>query len=177
MAQAMGDFEALSSRGSRVLRFHLKRPSEKSLKNLNARIAGAARRREDDAGAASAVKEVISLTQKKLEERNMIKSPVRKTTAKTKPGAATNEYVLVDHPRNLENITSRHYTIRVSANDARASVDVSINDGPWQACRHAVGYWWYDWAGFTPGTHQIVARTRTTGGEYLISKRRRCKVI
>ncbi|HOW88937.1 MAG TPA: bifunctional transaldolase/phosoglucose isomerase, partial [Elusimicrobiales bacterium] len=130
MAQAMGDFEALSSRGSRVLRFHLKRPSEKSLKNLNARIAGAARRREDDAGAASAVKEVISLTKKKLEERNMIKSPVRKTTAKTKPGAATNEYVLVDHPRNLENITSRHYTIRVSANDARASVDVSINDGP-----------------------------------------------
>ncbi|MEI7529888.1 MAG: hypothetical protein WCK76_13210, partial [Elusimicrobiota bacterium] len=72
-------------------------------------------------------------------------------------------------------ITARNYTIRVSASNAHG-LDISINDGTWQPCRHSVGYWWYDWSNFTPGTHQLVARMRTNNGEYLISKRRRCKV-
>ena len=107
-----------------------------------------------------------------------------KTAATTTPKTATknklastneNEYVLIDHPKNLENITSRHYSVRISAS-AASSLDISIDDAPWQPCRNSVGYWWFDWTDFTPGTHQIVARMQTTNGEYLISKRRRCKV-
>jgi transaldolase/glucose-6-phosphate isomerase len=165
MAQAMGDFEALESKNSRVLRIHLNCPADKSLKSLNERIS----RTELTDGEEVVMKErdMIKLTAKK--------NGATKTAAKAKL-AATNEYVLVDHPRNLENITSRHYAIRISASDANAAVDLSIDDAPWQPCRHSVGYWWYDWADFTPGTHQLVARTHLGKGEYLISKRRRCKV-
>ena len=111
----------------------------------------------------------------------MIKLTAKKTaatTAKTETQnklTDTNEYVLIDHPKNLETITSRHYAIRIAAS-AATSLDISINDAPWQGCRHSVGYWWFDWTNFTPGTHQLVARMRTKTGEYLISKRRRCKV-
>ena len=117
----------------------------------------------------------------------MIKMTVKKnTTAKTTTNTATktaarekltstSEYVLIDHPKNLETITSRDYSVRIAAS-AAISLDISIDDAPWQGCRHSVGYWWFDWTNFTPGTHQLVARMHMKNGEYLISKRRRCKV-
>ena len=163
-AQAAGDFEALDSKNRRVLRIHLKHPLEKSLRCLNERIS----RGRD-----------ISAVHTQGEESTMLKLTAKKNTgaktaAKTKP-AAVNEYVLIDHPRNLENITSRHYAIRISVSNA-TGVDLSIDDKPWQGCRHSVGYWWFDWTNFAPGAHQLTARMRTKNGEYLISKRRRCKV-
>ncbi len=107
----------------------------------------------------------------------MLKLAVKKNnkTAKT-PVTATEEYVVVDYPKNLENITSRNYSVRIGASDC-TGVDISVNDQPWQPCRYAVGYWWFDWNNFQPGTHQLVARLHKRSGEYLISKRRRCKVI
>ncbi len=176
MAQAMGDFEALESKDSRVLRFHLNSPSDKSLRNLNERISKTDPPGGEEKGIPLNCKTGIQLKKhKQAEESDMIKSPAKKTAAKTKPDTA-NEYVVVDHPKNLENITSRHYAVRISVGDASAAVDISIDDGPWQACRHSVGYWWYDWSGFTPGMHQLLARTRMTNGGQLISKRRRCRV-
>ncbi len=110
----------------------------------------------------------------------MLKLAVKKTTKTTNKTPKTNvvnvnEYVVVDYPKNLETITSRHYSVRVGASDC-TGVDISINDQPWQPCRHAVGYWWFDWHSYQPGTHQLVARMHKHNGEYLISKRRRCKV-
>jgi hypothetical protein len=111
----------------------------------------------------------------------MAKTAVKKTaakpaTAKTKLVAA-DEYVVIDYPRNLETILSgQPYTLRMGASLC-TGMDVSINDQPWQPCRHAEGYWWFDWANFPAGTHQIVARMHKPNGEYLISKRRRCKAI
>lgn len=112
----------------------------------------------------------------------MIKLPVKKNTkaAAAKPVKPakilnTEEYVVIDYPKNLETINARHYCVRMGASDC-TGMDISINDQPWQPCRHAVGYWWFDWANFQPGTHQLVARMHKRNGEYLISKRRRCKV-
>ncbi|MCM2267213.1 MAG: hypothetical protein NDI60_05485 [Elusimicrobiales bacterium] len=109
----------------------------------------------------------------------MLKLAVKKNntnkTAKTQP-IATEEYVVVDYPKNLETITSRHYSVRIGSSDC-TGVDISVNDQPWQPCRHSVGYWWFDWNNFQPGTHQLVARMHKRNGEYLISKRRRCKVV
>ena len=109
----------------------------------------------------------------------MIKLAAKKNM---KPGAAaktklvdTNEYVVVDYPKNLENITARQYAVRMGASDC-TGVDISVNDQPWQPCRHAIGYWWFDWNELQPGNHQLVARMHKSNGEYLISKRRRCKV-
>ena len=170
MAQAMGDFEALDSKNRRVLRIHLKHPLDKSLRYLNERIS-----RVGQPGKTPDAAHIQG------EENNMIKLTAKKTaatTAKTETQnklTDTNEYVLIDHPKNLETITSRHYAIRIAAS-AATSLDISINDAPWQGCRHSVGYWWFDWTNFTPGTHQLVARMHMKNGEYLISKRRRCKV-
>ncbi len=112
----------------------------------------------------------------------MLKLAVKKNTKNTKTTRTpktnlvnSNEYVVVDYPRNLETITARHYAVRVGASDC-TGVEISINDQPWQPCRHASGYWWFDWNHYQTGTHQLVARMHKRNGEYLISKRRRCKV-
>ncbi|OGR68184.1 MAG: transaldolase [Elusimicrobia bacterium GWC2_61_19] len=166
-AQALGDFEALDSKNRRVLRLHLKHPLDKSLAYLSERIARVGKTGEAPGTAPQA------------EESEMLKLAVKKTTnnktAKTRL-TNTEEYVVVDHPKNLETITSRHYSVRIGASDC-TGVDISVNDQPWQPCRHAVGYWWFDWNNFQTGTHQLVARMHTRKGEYLISKRRRCKVV
>jgi len=167
-AQALGDFEALDSKNRRVLRLHLKHPLEKSLAYLSERIARVGKTGDTPAQAPQAEEsEMLKLAVKKNNKTNPVK-PATKIVD-------TNEYVVVDHPKNLENITSRHYSVRIGASDC-TGMDISINDQPWQPCRHAVGYWWFDWDNFQPGTHQLVARMHTRKGEYLISKRRRCKV-
>lgn len=169
-AQALGDFEALDSKNRRVLRLHLKHPLDKSLAYLSERIARVGQTGETPEDALQA------------EESEMLKLAVKKntktnnTTTKAKIVINTNEYVVVDYPKNLENITSRHYSVRIGASDC-TGVDISVNDQPWQPCRHNVGYWWFDWNNFQPGTHQLVARLHKRNGEYLISKRRRCKVV
>lgn len=170
-AQALGDFEALDSRNRRVLRLHLKHPLDRSLAYLSERIARVGQPGETPGEALQA------------EESEMLKLAVKKNTkttnTTTKPKAKilnTNEYVVVDYPKNLETITSRHYSVRIGTSDC-TGVDISVNDQPWQPCRHNVGYWWFDWNNFQPGTHQLVARMHQRNGAYLISKRRRCKVV
>lgn len=63
----------------------------------------------------------------------------------------------IDFPQEGEVITSSHYTIRISATEA-SDVEVSINEGPWQACRESAGYWWFDWSSYESGPHEIMAR-------------------
>ncbi len=192
MAQAMGDFEALDSKNRRVLRIHLKHPLDKSIRYLSERIAKVSQTSEQSVAVHPQGEESIMLKLKSKKKTTMTTPAKTTTNSNTTAKSATtttaktaaknklantneNEYVLIDHPKNLENITSRHYSVRVSASAAN-SLDISIDDAPWQACRNSVGYWWFDWTDFTAGTHQLVARMQTTNGEYLISKRRRCKV-
>lgn len=96
----------------------------------------------------------------------------RRTTTK----AVEDGYVVIDYPKHMETITSRHYTIRIGTSEAK-NVEVSIDNGPWQSARHSVGYWWYDWNNITPGNHEIIAKMHKNNGSFLISKRRRCKVV
>lgn len=105
----------------------------------------------------------------------MQKLMTRKPEKKTREPVSS-DYIVIDHPKNNETINSRHYTVRIGASEC-ASVEISIDDHPWHPCRPAVGYWWYDWHGFSAGSHQVVARMLKTNGEFLISKRRRVKVI
>ena len=167
-AQAIGDFEAMDLRNRRVLRLHLKHPLDKSLALLAERLA--------QSGKAG-----VTGKAPQAEESEMLKLAVKKNnkTNNTKPATKvvdTNEYVVVDYPKNLESVTTRQYSVRIGASDC-TGVDISVNDQPWQPCRHAVGYWWFDWNNFQPGTHQLVARMHKRNGEYLISKRRRCKAL
>ncbi|MEK7721039.1 MAG: hypothetical protein AAB359_01465, partial [Elusimicrobiota bacterium] len=108
MAQALGDFEALDSKNRRVLRLHMKHPLDKSLAYLGERIARIGRPGECPAAAQAEESKMLKLNVKKNVKIN--------TVARTKPAGA-NEYVIVDHPKNLENITARQYSVRIGSSD------------------------------------------------------------
>lgn len=76
----------------------------------------------------------------------------------------------VEYPRQNEKITSADYTVRVFAPETAKKVGISVDQGPWKSCRNAVGYWWFDWAGFEDGEHQIVVSMETSEGNRVISE-------
>ena len=80
-----------------------------------------------------------------------------------------------DHPRQNEAVRPGHYAFRIRATNP-GTVVVSVDGGPWQACRDAVGYWWYDWAGDGPGKHRVVARVTDAQGSVQISPARAFRV-
>src|SRR5262245_44207967 len=79
---------------------------------------------------------------------------------------------ILDYPRHNEKIKSKHYSFRIGVPGLVKIVEIAINRGPWQACRHSVGYWWYDWSGYKPGKYQAVIRAQTAEGERIFSEPR-----
>jgi hypothetical protein len=153
ISQAKGDFLALKSRGRAVIMIHMKtNDTEKELSRIE--------------------KELENLLGNSLEEEVMPKTAVKKNTKQV----VDNGYVVIDYPKHGETITSRHYTVRIGAIDAKG-VEISIDNGPWQPARSSVGYWWHDWNNITPGTHELIAKMHRNDGSFLISKRRRCKIV
>lgn len=75
----------------------------------------------------------------------------------------------IEYPQQSEMIVSPQYTFRIGAPAGAESVDVSIDQGPWLACRSVAGFWWYDWSGYEAGEHEIISRTRGRGGRWLVS--------
>ncbi len=73
----------------------------------------------------------------------------------------------IDYPQQDEVIVSPEYTIRLSAPEDARKVEVCVNHGRWQACRPAVGHWWYDWSGYGEGEHEVAARCATALGRKL----------
>lgn len=82
-------------------------------------------------------------------------------------GALTVESVGIDYPQQNETVTSPDYVIRVAAPMGASEVEISLNQGPWQACRAAAGYWWFDWSGYSNGEHEVVARCQDASGRLL----------
>ena len=85
--------------------------------------------------------------------------------------------VELDYPRQDEKITSPVYVFRIGTSGDAERVELSINKGPWQPCRHAAGYWWYDWSGYLKGRHQAVVRTWTKSGQEVASAPRKFQVV
>ena len=79
----------------------------------------------------------------------------------------------IDYPAQDAVVAPPHYTIRVGAPDGAVMVEVSIDRGPWRACRRACGYWWHDWDGIAPGAHEISARGQLRDGAMIGSTPRR----
>lgn len=85
--------------------------------------------------------------------------------------------ISLDYPQEGERITGSHYSFRIKGIRDVGRIEVSIDSGPWEPCRHASGYWWFDWEGFPEGCHQAVVRGRTKDGRALNSRPRRFAVI
>jgi len=79
----------------------------------------------------------------------------------------------IDCPHSDETIGPGHYAFRISSSETLVEAEISIDRGPWQACRHACGLWWYDWHADGAREHQVAARGTTRGGEAVNSHFRR----
>ena len=75
----------------------------------------------------------------------------------------------IDYPQLGETITSSHYTVRLSVPGTPEHVDLSINRGPWQPCRGAAGYHWYDWSGYSDGNYELIARIPGPNGRWMMT--------
>ena len=76
--------------------------------------------------------------------------------------------IQIDYPQEGEVVGSGHYTVRISAVDV-LDVEVSIDEGPWQACRESAGYWWFDWSGYDSGPHEMMVRGIDSEGDLIES--------
>ena len=99
----------------------------------------------------------------------LIKSIGRKTLKQASRAAVKScgGYAVLDHPQPGEKITAPRYTFRIGTSGDIVQVEISLNTGSWQACRHSVGYWWYDWTDYAPGLYQVAVRARTKDGQLL----------
>jgi len=97
----------------------------------------------------------------------LIKKLSGRKTAPAGTGAAASggNGAALDYPQEGETIVSPQYTFRVGAAGEPERVEISLNQGPWLPCRYAVGYWWYDWTGYTSGRYQAAVRVYTKGGQ------------
>lgn len=98
-------------------------------------------------------------------------------TLKRAPAAPPAPRPAIDYPVSGETLVSSHYAFRLSAPESVQSVDVSIDQGPWLACRKAEGFWWYDWTGFSDGDHELIARTPGKNGRFQMSARVQFKAL
>jgi hypothetical protein len=73
-------------------------------------------------------------------------------------------FVTVDFPQEKEVVTSPEYTLRLGASLDAAQVEVSIDGSDWKACRESVGFWWFDWSGYSKIAHKISGRVTTKDG-------------
>ena len=82
----------------------------------------------------------------------------------------------LDYPKQGERIESPFYTLRVTAPQGVRIVEVSIDDGEWQPCREAVGYYWFDWSGYRDGEHEVIARIATPAGRIVAAEPHQVRV-
>ncbi len=84
--------------------------------------------------------------------------------------------IAIDYPREEELVIPGHYAVRISAHP-QAQVEISINEGDWLGCRHAVGYYWFDWEPSKAGEVTLVARQKIGKGRAKKSDTRFCRIV
>lgn len=97
----------------------------------------------------------------------VVKKEVKETAEKT------SKAICIDYPVNNETVYCGHYCFRLggTANNIEW-MRVSINGGSWQDCRHANGYWWFDWWNFETGAFYAEALALVDGKEVKTAKRK-----
>lgn len=104
--------------------------------------------------------------------------PAKKVCCEAKTEIVENNksYVVIDYPVENDIISGNAYVLRIGAS-ADGYVEVSFNNGEWQLCRFASGYWWYDWTYFKSGNYTIKVRIVDANGKVVkVSDVRKCKV-
>lgn len=84
--------------------------------------------------------------------------------------------VEVDFPAEGEVVHGGEYAMRVGVGADSERVDVRVNQGAWQPCRRAAGYWWFDWTAEESGLFEVTARSYPREGLVTRSQTRRFEV-
>lgn len=84
--------------------------------------------------------------------------------------------VALDFPQQDEGVNLGGYTFRIGSVPQAEKVEISIDRGPWLACRQAEGFWWYDWSEYASGVHRVTARAMGADGTAGVSPQRRFQV-
>lgn len=88
--------------------------------------------------------------------------------------AEPEKYLVIEYPKENEVINPPHYAVKIGTNE-HSKVEISIDNGDWQPCRHSGGFWWYDWTGYISGAHNIAAHVLGNNKKVLLkSKVRKC---
>ena len=82
----------------------------------------------------------------------------------------------IKYPQRNETVVSPLYAVCVATPAAVRTLEISIDQGPWRACRKEIGYWWHDWSDYANGDHEIIARTRGQSGRWRLSALRKFRV-
>jgi len=107
----------------------------------------------------------------------MVKTAIRKPAAAHHPKTPRKSAIHVKYPRAGETVSRPSYAVQVEAPPQPVRVELRVNASDWLPCREALGLWWYDWAGFEPGNHRLVARVMTEDGDLLESIEREILVV
>ena len=92
-----------------------------------------------------------------------------------KPSVPTLE-INFDYPKQEELVLTGHYAVRIIGT-LEAQVELSINNGEWNGCRTALGFYWFDWSPSELGETVLKARVRVGNGRWKISDERFCRVV
>ncbi|AKL97692.1 hypothetical protein [Endomicrobium proavitum] len=99
--------------------------------------------------ASKKAKSVKKVSKKAKETKELAKISENK--------ALSAAFLVIDYPVESDVLHGSHYAVRIGASPVGA-VEVSFNSKDWNPCRFAAGFWWYDWTGFSKGSHIIEAR-------------------
>lgn len=108
-----------------------------------------------------------------MKEKQPTQNEERKGRTQTIP---VGKDVVLEYPTEGETVAGDSYTYRISAPEGTRIIELSINKGPWQVCRHAAGYWWFDWTGFRAGEYQARARAHIQDGRVEMTLLRKFQV-
>ena len=131
------------------------------------------------AAKKTTVKKVAAKKTTKCSPKSTIKKAVVETKVKPEikeQNINNNSYIVIDYPVEKETIFGDVYVIRIGAS-FDGFVEISFNNGEWQPCRFASGYWWFDWMYYKAGDYKIKARLIGKDGNIIkTSDVKNCKV-
>lgn len=118
------------------------------------------------------LKKKTTTTAKKSSADSTAKTAKTVKAVKTADENKATKIICIDYPMANETVYCGHYCFRLGSLKEVPYMRVSVNGGPWQDCRRANGYWWFDWWNFQTGSFTLEASSEYEGKTIKTAKRK-----